>query len=92
MFNRKSQPSSWPFWYPIMADVLTVRPGRGVGQVRLCLATRDAAAYAADVPVSGTGWQEVRVPLTNFRPAAPLPRPYPGFLPLPYAAPRRPRP
>jgi len=72
--------------------VVRVRPGRGVGQVRLCLATRDAAAYAADVPVSGTDWQEVRVPLTDSKPAPLLlvPRPYPGFLPLTYAAPAPP--
>lgn len=40
------------------------------------------------MPVSGTDWQEGRVPLTNFRPAPLLlvPRPYPGFLPLTYAA------
>ncbi len=67
--------------------VVRLRPGRGVGQLRLYLATRDAGAYAADVPVSGTDWQEVRVPLAAFRPAPLLlvPRPYPGFLPLPLA-------
>ena len=72
--------------------VVRVRPGRGVGQLRLCLATRDAQAYTADVPVRGTEWQEVRVPLSAFRPAPLLlvPRPYPGFLPLAYAAPAPP--
>ncbi|TPG63622.1 cellulase family glycosylhydrolase [Hymenobacter nivis] len=74
------------------AVVVRVRPGAGAGVLRLSLATRDAVAYTADVPVTGTDWQEVRVPLAAFRPAPLLlvPRPYPGFLPLDYTAPRTP--
>ena len=72
--------------------VARVRPSQGVGRLHLCLATRDAVAYTADVPLSGTDWQEVRVPLAAFRPAPLLlvPRPYPGFLPLTYTAPALP--
>ncbi len=67
--------------------VLRVRSSPGAGALRVSLATRDGAAYAADVPLNGTNWQEVRVPLAAFRPAPLLlvPRPYPGFLPLAYA-------
>ncbi len=69
--------------------IVRVRASRGAGPLHLCLATRDAQAYAADVPVAGVEWQEVRVPLAAFRPAALLllPRPYPDFLPLTYTAP-----
>ncbi|UOQ76757.1 hypothetical protein MUN84_19960 [Hymenobacter sp. 5516J-16] len=63
--------------------VLRGRRGAGAGTVRLVLTTRDAAAYVADVEL-GADMQEVRVPLTAFRPGAQslLPRPYPSFLPL----------
>jgi hypothetical protein len=60
-------------------------------QLRVVLVTRDAVAYEAAVPLPATGG-EVRVPLAVLR-AAPLlltPRPYPGFLPLTYAAPSTP--
>ncbi|AMJ65756.1 hypothetical protein AXW84_10185 [Hymenobacter sp. PAMC 26628] len=72
--------------------VVRVRLGAGAGALRLSLATRDAVAYTAEVPVSGPDWQEVRVPLAAFRPAPLLlvPRPYPGFLPLDYTAPGAP--
>ena len=74
------------------AVVVRVRPGAGAGPLRVCLATRDGGAYAADVPVAGPDWQDVRVPLAAFRPAPLLlvPRPYPGFLPLTHAAPGAP--
>ncbi|MBG8554917.1 cellulase family glycosylhydrolase [Hymenobacter guriensis] len=57
--------------------------GAGAGRVRLVLTSRDAAAYVAEVEL-GTGLQDVRVPLTAFRPGPQmlLPRPYPSFLPL----------
>ncbi|AWM32299.1 hypothetical protein [Hymenobacter nivis] len=74
--------------------VVRVRPGAGAGALRLSLATRDAVAYTAEVPVSGADWQEVRVPLAAFRPAPLLlvPRPYPSFLPLTHPAPKAPGP
>ena len=52
-------------------------------RLQLLLVTRDAAAYAAEVPLGATPG-EVRVPLRSLRPAPLLlsPRPYPGFLPL----------
>ncbi|WP_460612285.1 cellulase family glycosylhydrolase [Hymenobacter seoulensis] len=63
--------------------VVRGRRGAGAGFVRLVLTTRDAAAYVADVEL-GADMQEVRVPLSAFRPGAQLllPRPYPSFLPL----------
>ncbi|MBC6607681.1 cellulase family glycosylhydrolase [Hymenobacter sp. BT188] len=53
--------------------------------VKVVLQTKDAAAYSATVQL-GAEVQEVRIPLTSFRPDALLllPRPYPGFLPLTY--------
>jgi len=62
-----------------------------VTQLRVVLVTRDAVAYEAAVPLAAAGG-EVRVPLSALR-VAPLlltPRPYPGFLPLTYAAPGAP--
>ena len=52
-------------------------------QLRVLLITKDAAAYAATVPLTAT-LGEVRVPLSALQPAPLLltPRPYPGFLPL----------
>ncbi|RSK43368.1 membrane or secreted protein [Hymenobacter perfusus] len=63
--------------------VLRARRGGAAGPVRLVLTTRDAVAYAAEVAV-GADTQEIRVPLTAFRPAQQvlLPRPYPSFLPM----------
>ncbi|QDA58700.1 membrane or secreted protein [Hymenobacter jejuensis] len=68
--------------------VMRARRGAGAGRVRLVLITRDAAAYVADVELSGE-MQEIRVPLTVFRLGSQelLPRPYPGFLPLTFQAP-----
>ncbi|RSK29529.1 cellulase family glycosylhydrolase [Hymenobacter metallilatus] len=67
--------------------VLRARRGGGAGPVRLVLTTRDAAAYATEVTV-GPELQEIRVPLTAFRPAQQvlLPRPYPSFLPMTFRA------
>jgi hypothetical protein len=47
--------------------------------------TKDAVAFSASVQL-GADLQELRIPLTSFRPDALLllPRPYPGFLPLTY--------
>lgn len=63
--------------------VIRGRRGAGAGRARLVLTTRDAAAYVAEVEL-GDDLQEVRVPLSAFRPGAQLllPRPYPSFLPL----------
>ncbi|MBX0290249.1 cellulase family glycosylhydrolase [Hymenobacter sp. HSC-4F20] len=68
--------------------VIRGRRGAGAGRVRLVLTTRDAAAYVAEVEL-GTDLQEIRVPLSAFRPGAQmlLPRPYPSFLPLTFQAP-----
>jgi hypothetical protein len=63
----------------------------GATRLRVVLVTRDAVAYEAAVPLPAAS-SEVRVPLSALR-AAPLlltPRPYPGFLPLTYAAPSTP--
>ena len=51
--------------------------------VKVVLPTKDAAAYSAALAL-GTELQEVRIPLSAFRPMPLLlvPRPYPGFLPL----------
>ncbi|MGI4735484.1 MAG: hypothetical protein ACRYG7_09915 [Janthinobacterium lividum] len=63
----------------------------GATQLRVVLVSRDAVAYEAAVPLPATG-RLVRVPLSALRPAPLLltPRPYPGFLPLTYAAPSAP--
>lgn len=63
----------------------------GATRLRVALVTRDAVTYEAAVPLPATGG-EVRVPLSALRPAPLLltPRPYPGFLPLTYAAPGAP--
>ncbi|GAC1587878.1 MAG: hypothetical protein NVS3B25_04140 [Hymenobacter sp.] len=53
--------------------------------LRVTLTTQDAVTYSAPLPL-GADFQDVRIPLSAFRPAALLlvPRPYPGFLPLQY--------
>ncbi|MDO7884158.1 membrane or secreted protein [Hymenobacter cheonanensis] len=63
----------------------------GATRLRVVLVTRDAVAYEAAVPLPAAGGA-VRVPLGALRPAPLLltPRPYPGFLPLTYAAPGAP--
>ncbi|NML63721.1 membrane or secreted protein [Hymenobacter sp. RP-2-7] len=55
-------------------------------KLRVLFVTKDAVAYAADVPL-GPALGEGRVPLSALRPAPLLltPRPYPGFLPLTYS-------
>ena len=60
-------------------------------QLRVVLITKDAAAYAATVPLT-TALGEVRVPLSALQPAPLLlsPRPYPGFLPLTFSPATRP--
>ncbi|MGI4734994.1 MAG: hypothetical protein ACRYG7_07435 [Janthinobacterium lividum] len=60
-------------------------------QLRVLLITKDAAAYAATVPLTAT-LGEVRVPLSALQPAPLLlsPRPYPGFLPLTFSPASRP--
>ena len=70
--------------------VVKARASQPVG-VRLLLATRDAAAFAAPVALTPE-LREVRIPLSAFRPGALLlsPRPYPGFLPLEFESAARP--
>jgi hypothetical protein len=60
-------------------------------QLRVLLVTKDAAAYAATVPLTAA-LGEVRVPLSALQPAPLLlsPRPYPGFLPLTFSPASRP--
>lgn len=60
-------------------------------QLRVLLVTKDAAAYAATVPLTAA-LSEVHVPLSAWQPAPLLlsPRPYPGFLPLTFSPASRP--
>ena len=53
--------------------------------MKVTLVTKDAVAYSAPLPL-GPELQDIRIPLSAFRPDALLlvPRPYPGFLPLEY--------
>ncbi|PJJ52930.1 cellulase family glycosylhydrolase [Hymenobacter chitinivorans] len=62
--------------------VVKARASRPVG-AQVVLATQDAAAFAAPVPLT-TELREIRIPLSSFNASALLlsPRPYPGFLPL----------
>ncbi|UOQ67823.1 cellulase family glycosylhydrolase [Hymenobacter volaticus] len=66
---------------------ITVRGSASVPgtTVKVVLATKDAVAYSATIQL-GSELQEVRIPLSAFRPDALLlvPRPYPGFLTLNY--------
>jgi hypothetical protein len=66
----------------VLVRARSSQPG---AQVKLMLATKDAVAYSAPLPLS-TEVQEVRIPLSAFQPDALLivPRPYPAFLPLRY--------
>jgi hypothetical protein len=63
--------------------VVKARASQAGARVKLVLATKDAAAYAAAVPVTQEPG-EIRIPLASFQPDALLlvPRPYPSFLPL----------
>ena len=63
--------------------VVRARSSQPGAALHVTLATRDAVAYAAPLPLTAE-LQDVRIPLSAFRPAALLlvPRPYPGFLPL----------
>lgn len=65
--------------------VVKGRASQGATPVKVVLMTKDAVAYSATVQL-GPEVQELRVPLSAFRPDALLltPRPYPGFLALTY--------
>jgi hypothetical protein len=65
--------------------VVRARSSQPGASVKVTLVSKDAVAYSAALPL-GAEVQEVRLPLSAFRPAAALlvPRPYPGFGPLEY--------
>jgi hypothetical protein len=65
--------------------VAKARANQAATSVKVVLMTKDAVAFSASVQL-GADLQELRIPLTSFRPDALLllPRPYPGFLPLTY--------
>ncbi|MFC7669793.1 hypothetical protein ACFQT0_22280 [Hymenobacter humi] len=65
--------------------VVRARSSQPGVQAKVTLMTKDAVAYSAPLPL-GAELQDVRIPLSAFRPDALLlvPRPYPGFLPLQY--------
>ena len=65
--------------------VVRARTSQPGASVKITLVSKDAVAYSASLPL-GPDVQEVRLPLSAFRPAAALlvPRPYPGFGPLEY--------
>ncbi|WP_157781174.1 cellulase family glycosylhydrolase [Hymenobacter sedentarius] len=67
--------------------VVRARSSQPNARVTVTLATKDAHAYSASLPL-GAEMQEVRIPLSAFQPAPLLlvPRPYPGFLPLTFQA------
>ncbi|HEX8505648.1 MAG TPA: membrane or secreted protein, partial [Hymenobacter sp.] len=67
--------------------VVRARSSQPGASVKVTLATKDAVAYAAPLPLTAE-MQDVRIPLSAFQPAALLlvPRPYPGFLPLQHKA------
>jgi hypothetical protein len=69
-----------PNFKELLVKVRSSQPGT---KAQVLLVTKDAAAYAAPLPLT-TEWQTVRIPLSALRPAPLLitPRPYPGFLPL----------
>ncbi|MDB5235528.1 MAG: hypothetical protein JWR44_2521, partial [Hymenobacter sp.] len=71
--------------------VVRARASQPGTQAKVTLATKDAVAYTAPLPL-GTEVQEVRIPLSSFQRDALLlvPRPYPGFGPLHYQAPNAP--
>ena len=66
----------------VLVRARTSQPG---ARLKITLTTKDAVSYSAPLPL-GAELQEVRIPLSAFRPDALLlvPRPYPGFLPLEY--------
>ena len=67
------------------AIVVRARTSHPGATVKVTLTTKDAVTYSAPLPL-GAEVQDIRIPLTTFRPDALLlvPRPYPGFLPLQY--------
>ena len=67
------------------AIVVRARASQPGATVKVTLTTKDAVTYSAPLPL-GAEVQDIRIPLTTFRPDALLlvPRPYPGFLPLQY--------
>ncbi|MDO7846110.1 cellulase family glycosylhydrolase [Hymenobacter sp. M29] len=65
--------------------VVRARSSQPGAQLKVTLTTRDAVTYSAPLPL-GAELQDVRLPLSAFRPDALLlmPRPYPGFNALQY--------
>ena len=65
--------------------VVRARANQPGSELKVTLTTRDAVSYSAPLPL-GTEMQDVRIPLSAFRPDGLLlvPRPYPGFGPLEY--------
>jgi hypothetical protein len=65
--------------------VVRGRASEAATTVKVVLTTKDAITYSATVQL-GPDMQDLRIPLSTFRPDALLlvPRPYPGFLPLTY--------
>ncbi|MBJ6108044.1 cellulase family glycosylhydrolase [Hymenobacter sp. BT523] len=65
--------------------VVRARSSQPGARAKVTLTTRDAVTYSAPLPL-GTELQDVRLPLSAFRPDALLlmPRPYPGFNALQY--------
>ena len=66
----------------VLVRARSSQPG---ANLKVTLITKDAVAYSASLPV-GAEVQDLRIPLSAFRPDGLLlvPRPYPGFLPLQY--------
>ena len=66
----------------VLVRARSSQPGTSL---KVTLITKDAVAYSASLPV-GAEVQDLRIPLSAFRPDGLLlvPRPYPGFLPLQY--------
>ncbi|WP_324671153.1 cellulase family glycosylhydrolase [Hymenobacter sp. GOD-10R] len=73
--------------------VVKARASQPGANVKLVLATKEAAAYSAAVPVSEE-MREIRVPLASLQPDALLliPRPYPSFLPFAFQTTAAPKP
>ena len=65
--------------------VVRARASQPGSALKVTLVSKDAVAYSAPLPLSADV-QDVRIPLSAFRPDALLllPRPYPSFLPLQY--------
>ncbi|MDB5193882.1 MAG: rane or secreted protein, partial [Segetibacter sp.] len=63
--------------------IIRARTDSAPTQLRLAFITADAAAFAANITLTNS-FQDIEIPITNFKHDSSLllPRPYPGFLPL----------